>query len=233
MSDDRTVYERWAAVMEEVQAVKKTGHNAAQNFNFRGVDAVVNAAGPAMRKHGVMAIPSLKEASYRDIEVGKNRTQMREVTVKVKYCLVGIKGDVFEHPDPDFGVVPGESMDSGDKGTAKAMSVAERIFLLQALMIPTDEPDPDESSYERAAKPKGSACPKCGEVIEGEGREPLRSHLVELHEFVRQADGTVVAPPKEEDPPASKAEEIARRQHDRARQVLAESDVKAKAANDA
>jgi recombination DNA repair RAD52 pathway protein len=45
--------------------------------------------------------------------------------------------------------------------------------------------------------------------------------------------GELVAPPKEEDPPASKAEEIARRQHDRARQVLAESDVKAKAANDA
>ena len=42
-------------------------------------------------------------------------------------------------------------MDVGDKGTPKAMSVAYRIVLLQMLCIPTDEPDPDSQSYERAA----------------------------------------------------------------------------------
>ena len=51
-------------------------------------------------------------------------------------------------------MVPGESMDAGDKGTPKAMSVALRIALLQALCIPTDEPDPDTHSYERAAAPQ-------------------------------------------------------------------------------
>jgi hypothetical protein len=44
-------------------------------------------------------------------------------------------------------------MDSGDKGTAKAMSVAYRILLLQSLIIPTDDRDPDQDSYERAVAP--------------------------------------------------------------------------------
>lgn len=147
-----TVAEAWKKVMEAVQAVKKTGYNKQQDYSFRGIDAVVNAAGPAVREHGVMVLPSLLDTQYRDVEVGQRRTLMREVTVKVRYTIFGPAGDVLTVPgDPEFGVVPGESLDSGDKGTAKAMSVAYRTFLLQALMIPTDEPDPDSTSVERSA----------------------------------------------------------------------------------
>lgn len=46
--------------------------------------------------------------------------------------------------------VAAEALDSGDKATAKAMSVAFRTALLQALCLPTDEPDPDHDIYERA-----------------------------------------------------------------------------------
>ncbi len=42
-------------------------------------------------------------------------------------------------------------MDSGDKATAKAMSVAYRIALIQALNAPTGDPDPDTQTYERSA----------------------------------------------------------------------------------
>jgi hypothetical protein len=42
-------------------------------------------------------------------------------------------------------------MDSGDKATAKAMSVAFRTALLQSLSLPTDEVDPDAHSYERSS----------------------------------------------------------------------------------
>jgi hypothetical protein len=139
-----TVVQALAAVMAEVQSVGKDGKNTQQGYNFRGIDGVVNAVGPALRKHGVVIIPTLLESSYRDIEVGKNRTLMREVTVTVRYTIHGPAGDTLE------GTVVGESMDSGDKGTAKAFSVAYRTFLLQALTIPTHQPDPDEQSYERS-----------------------------------------------------------------------------------
>lgn len=153
MSDTPSVVQAWSQVMAAVQAVGKTGHNKQQDYNFRGVDAVVNAAGPALREHGVIVMPTLLDAQYRDVEVGRNRTTMREVTVRVRYSIIGPAGDVFDAPGvPDFGCVPGESMDSGDKGTAKAMSVAYRTFLIQALSLPTGEPDPDATSVERSAR---------------------------------------------------------------------------------
>lgn len=138
-------------VMNDVNAVKKTDRNTAQNFSFRGIDAVVNAVAPALREHGVIVMPEVLEHTYSTVEVGRNRTQMEHVIVRVKYTFTGTQGDSLSC------TVLGEAMDAGDKATPKAMSVAFRIALLQALALPTDEPDPDSYSYERAeAKPKAT-----------------------------------------------------------------------------
>jgi hypothetical protein len=133
-----------ASVMTDVTHVGKDGWNPGQKFKFRGIDAVVNAVGPALRKAGVVPTPVLETVTYRDILTGGNRTPMQQCTVQVRYQFWGPAGD---HLDV---VVPGEAFDSGDKGTAKAMSVAYRTALLQLLALPTDEPDPDVVSYERA-----------------------------------------------------------------------------------
>jgi hypothetical protein len=143
MTEAPNIYTLLSNVMTEVQTVRKTGRNEDQNYSFRGVDAVVNAVGPVLRKHKVLLLPELLDASYRDVQTSRGKPA-REVTVRVKYTFIGPAGDKIEV------TVPGESMDNGDKGTAKAMSVAYRIALLQALCIPTDEPDPDEGSYERS-----------------------------------------------------------------------------------
>jgi len=162
MSEHPSVVQALASVMAEVQSVGKDGKNTQQGYSFRGIDGVVNAVGPALRKHGVVIIPTLLESSYRDIEVGQKRTLMREVTVTVRYTIHGPAGDTLE------GTVVGESMDSGDKGTAKAFSVAYRTFLLQALTIPTHQPDPDEQSYERSeAVYEDPAVPGLRSSIEG------------------------------------------------------------------
>ena len=98
---------------------------------------------PVLRKYGVVPLPQLLDVGYRDVRTSRDKPA-REVTVRVRYRFVGPAGD---HLDVE---VPGEAMDHGDKGTAKAMSVAMRIALLQALCLPTDEPDADTGSYERA-----------------------------------------------------------------------------------
>lgn len=141
------VQEALAHVMEDVRAVAKKDKNAAQGFNFRGIDAVVNAVGPALRKHNVVVVPIVEDYDYSTVEVGQRRTPMAHVIVRVRYRFVGDE-------DSLDAVVIGEAMDSGDKAVPKAMSVAFRTALLQSLALPTDEPDPDANSYERApAKP--------------------------------------------------------------------------------
>jgi hypothetical protein len=142
MAEKPTIVEALAAVMEDVRAVGKGERNTQQNYNFRGIDAVVNAAGPALRKHGVVVVPLVEDINYRDVQTSTGKAS-RECTVKVRYRFHGPAGD---HIDC---VTPGESMDFGDKGAPKAMSVAFRIALLQALCLPTTDTDPDAQQYER------------------------------------------------------------------------------------
>jgi len=133
------------AIMKEVGAIAKKDKNTSQGFNFRGIDSVVNAVSPALQKHGVIVVPSVEDYEYATVEIGRNRTAMGHVKIKVTYTFIGASGDSIKT------TVVGEAMDAGDKATAKAMSVAFRTALLQALALPTDEPDPDSSSYERSS----------------------------------------------------------------------------------
>lgn len=185
-----TIVEVISAVMAEVQAVGKDDLNREQGYNFRGIDAVVNAVGPIFRKHGVVAVPMLETAGYRDVQTSRGKPS-RECTVQVRYRFYGPAGDYLD------AVVPGESMDFGDKGTAKAMSVAYRIALLQLLTIPTHEPDPDAQSYERDNAPPPPP-PPSREQVQAQRLSTITSAAdvgalagIKLKVEQLQADGTI------------------------------------------
>ncbi len=137
-----TIYEALSRVMGEVQSISKDSRNQSQNFNFRGIDAVLNAVGPAFRKHRVIVVPVKVKAESENYAT-KSGTAMKNVTLTVTFRFYGPGGDWVEAQ------ARGEAADSGDKATPKAHSVALRTVLLQALCIPTDEPDPDSDSHER------------------------------------------------------------------------------------
>ena len=115
------------AVMEKVQGVAKKERNEAQRFNFRGVDAVVNAVAPALREVGGVIVPTILKKKY-DRGVTKSGTPTVEAFLTVAFDWYGTDGGV-----PIRGVVAAEAMDTSDKATAKAMSVALRIYLLLIL----------------------------------------------------------------------------------------------------
>lgn len=138
-----TVAQAWSAVMGDVTALGKNQKNNQQGFKFRGIDDVMNLVGPVLRQHGVSIIPTVEKVKSRDFTT-KSGTLMHEVHVTVCYTIYGPGGDDI------VGSASGESADAGDKATPKAMSVAYRTFLLQALCLPTDEPDPDSQSTERS-----------------------------------------------------------------------------------
>lgn len=137
-----SIHEAMAAVMTDVPAVPKSERNTEQNFNFRGVDAVTNAVGRALRTHNIVVTPQMTAKSYRDVQTRGGKTS-REVLVDVTYRFHGPAGDYRDV------TVPGESIDVSDKGTAKAMSVAYRIALIQTFCLPTDDTDPDHEYHER------------------------------------------------------------------------------------
>lgn len=144
MTDKPSIFEALSAVMGDINHVGKEGWNDHQKFNFRGIDAVVNAVGPALRKHHVIVVPSLVSVDYQSVQT-TNAKAATACRVVVQYKFHGPAGDCIETS------VAGEAWDSSDKATSKAMSVAFRTALLQSLALPTDEPDPDASTYEQVA----------------------------------------------------------------------------------
>lgn len=198
-----SVVQALTKVMAEVRSVSKGDWNDQQRFNFRGIDAVMNAVGPVLRDCGVAIVPCAVEVRYRDV-TSANKKTMRECTALVTYRIYGPAGD---HLDIQ---APGESLDVGDKGTAKAMSVAMRTALIQALCLPTTERDPDHDSYERG-EPKTATLldqirdhateqgfdlhavmadfqARTGEEIQGAGDEVLAAYLADLKEHGLRED---------------------------------------------
>ena len=174
MTEHPSVVACLSTAMEAIRSVKKDSKNQSQGFNFRGIDAVVNAASPAFRAVGVVVTPEVRSVEYETVEVGNKRSLMQSCKVVVAYTFHGPAGDSIT------AVAPGEAMDSGDKATAKAMSVAFRIALLQALCIPTHDTDPDEHSYERSPKPQTTSVAVAKTLLvkhlDGKVPEPVKDH---------------------------------------------------------
>lgn len=142
--DQVPVHLAWLRVRREIGAIAKGEKYSAgnTNYNFRGVDTVVRAFGPVTLNHGVSVLPIRVDAAHRDTTSSKGNP-MRECTVTVTYLIVGPMGDTIQLQSS------GEALDSADKGTAKAQSVALRVLLLSGGLIPTGDPDPDSSRIDR------------------------------------------------------------------------------------
>ncbi|MEU0207405.1 ERF family protein [Streptomyces canus] len=140
------VHLAWLRVRKEVRAIAKGEqyNGGGTRFNFRGVDTVVNTFGPVTLKHGINIFPVGIEAEHRDTTTSKGN-KMRECTVTVSWMVMGPKGDTL----PVLLKTRGEALDSADKGTAKAQSVALRVLLLTGGLTPTHDKDPDASYVER------------------------------------------------------------------------------------
>lgn len=155
------VWVAWSRVMGEVRGVSKGDWYGKANQNgsyqFRGVDSALNAFGPACRLHGVLVLPVHVETAYRDVKTSGGKPS-RECTVTVTYRIIGPTGDSIEVQSA------GESMDSADKGTAKALSTSLRSLLFLGGLVPTNDTDPDATNIERGEAPVRSAVQYLDEI---------------------------------------------------------------------
>lgn len=163
------VWVAWSRVMGEVRGIRKgdTFGTGSNSYQFRGVDSALNAFGPACRLHGVLVLPVRTETAYRDVKTSGGKPS-RECTATVTYRIIGPTGDSIEVQSA------GESMDSADKGTAKALSTALRSLLFLGGLVPTNDADPDSSNVERGEAPPRTAVSYRDEILQpGTSRQRL------------------------------------------------------------
>lgn len=161
-----SVHEAYSRVMGDVQYVAKNGQrsDSGGRYRFRGIDALLQAVGPALRKHGLIFVPGkIISKEYDQIPTAGGKV-MQRCKVTVSYAAIGPAGDVFPLPIESVG----EAFDSGDKAGSKAMSVALRTAYIQAFAIPVEQPEMDPEhgpQYEVATPPRASAEELRDEVI--------------------------------------------------------------------
>lgn len=138
------IYEAIVGVMKDVGVVEKNSKNGQQGFMYRGIDAVMNALQPAMIKNKLFVVPEVlkEERTERQTQKGGVLFYTR---LTMKYTFLAEDGSSVS------AVVIGEAMDSGDKATNKAMSIAYKYACFQVFCIPTEEMhDPDAECHDVA-----------------------------------------------------------------------------------
>ena len=135
------IYEAISNVMADIGAIGKDKRNSQQNFNYRGVDDVMNALQPCLVKHKIFVAPEVLEHTREERQT-KTGGNLIYTIMKIRYTFYAADGTAI------LATVIGEAMDSADKSSNKAMSVAFKYACFQIFCIPTEEMiDPDGDTY--------------------------------------------------------------------------------------
>lgn len=175
MTDTPAVYGAFAKALQQVRSVGKDGWNDHQRFNFRGIDGVLDAVGPAFRAHDLFLIPEVVDHRLELVRSSQGK-EMVQAVLRMKYTVAHADGSTLS------GTIVGEATDRADKATSKAASVALRTFLLQSMVLPTGEKDPDADYNERGATPAPETL-----LYESPGWDPETASKQQLAVALRQA----------------------------------------------
>jgi hypothetical protein len=128
-------------VMKDVTYVQKGGKVAfgSTKYSYMSEANLLEAARPAMVKHGLALMPSCEEI----------KVEGKMVFVRMSYTLTHVSGAVW----PEKLSMWGSGMDSGDKAIYKAITGANKYMLFKLLNIPTgDDPESGKQPEEMIEK---------------------------------------------------------------------------------
>ncbi|MEY5099630.1 MAG: hypothetical protein RJA36_2349 [Pseudomonadota bacterium] len=140
-----TIYTALVAAMADIA---KTGIAKASKadlggakVNFRGIEDAMNQMSVVLIRHGISVTPAYSDLSITERDKGGGKAT-RFVTVKGRFTFAAADGSSVACE------CYGEAMDSGDKATTKAQSVAFRTALFQQFVVPTMAMDPEADGEE-------------------------------------------------------------------------------------
>ena len=150
MEKKLSIFEAIPLAMQKVGAIGKdstaTNMSGKQMYKFRGIDAVYNALNPVMAELGLFICPEVLEQTREERKSSSGGTLIYSI-LKIRFTMYAPDGSNVSC------VVIGEGMDSGDKASNKAMSIALKYACFELFMIPTEEMvDPDAEVHEFAPK---------------------------------------------------------------------------------
>ena len=140
---DMTIFEAMTAIVKDLGPIAKDKRNTEQNYQFRGIDAAMDALNPLLAKYWVF--PTIADIETRVFEPVVSRNGAKGFHLINKYT--------FEFFAKDGSSVTtkmeGEAIDYGDKAVTKAQSVAYREALYKTFCAPfTASVDIEDDSHD-------------------------------------------------------------------------------------
>jgi len=144
------IYQAIATAMSEIEPIAKNKRNKEQNFQYRGIDDIMNELSPILVKNKIFIYPEVIDVKRQERTTQKGGTLLYSV-LTIKYHFA------YEDGSELCCVVIGEGMDSGDKASNKAMAIAFKYACLQMFCIPTcDIDDPDANTLPNSMPANGN-----------------------------------------------------------------------------
>lgn len=179
------------AVMREVDYIHKESRveSGRISYSFAGESHFLRLVRPALLRHGLVFYPVdvFIQTSVDEVPSKYGPRVERSTKVVVQWNLVHVEsGESLRVASA------GEGCDGGDKATPKAMTIALKYALRQALLIETGD-DPDRERPEHVAERKAEALFESqrravGELLRSVGR----GSKAEANELIQQiSDGTL------------------------------------------
>lgn len=139
-----------------VGTVEKKGENKSQHYNFVRETDLVDKVRPAMAELGLFLHQSTLREEMVELYTTQSGSTMWLTKVWVNFTWVDVSGDIWPVP----GIFPGHGADTGDKGVYKAMTGAEKYFLMKTFLVGTgDDVEADEKVDQHAAAARASSGP--------------------------------------------------------------------------
>lgn len=142
------VYKAIAAITANLSRVgiakgRKTQQGGGASFAFRGIDDVLNALSPLLAEHKLCIFPRITDRATVERQT-KSGGALFYTTVHAEFDFVSAV-DGSKHTAATIG----EAMDSGDKSTNKAMSIAYKYAVFLTFCVPIEgTPDADSEVHE-------------------------------------------------------------------------------------
>ena len=129
------------AVATELKAIGKDGVNSMQKFNYRRYEDLVDSLAPLLIKHKLVIYPVRKTVQTYAHNKADGKINYQSV-VAVTYRFIAVEDAAYIDVE-----VAGEGMDSGDKATSKAFTMAWKTAMSQTFQIRfEDQADADSDS---------------------------------------------------------------------------------------
>lgn len=134
--EQKAIHVAMQKIMQCVNPIGKDRENKKQNFNYRGVDDVMNALHPLFVEHQVILTWDIVHSEHTIRQITEKPMAFTSLTIRYTFTS-SIDGSSMST------TTIGAAGDTYDKDTSKAQAMALKYLLYHTFLIETGEEDPD------------------------------------------------------------------------------------------